>query len=157
MPPSWRYALQLAQEAANAPPVQPRAGGGWASVGDLLFIQSAPAEAPRPVQSGLAPLPAGLTPAAARGDGALGEGEAVQPPDGGVRVAQLLNESRFDLSNPNSAINSTKSPEKRALEKAAKLRSEEKKLERKLRVKAEQMRLQAAAAEEPEVGHCCVT
>ena len=77
--------------------------------------------------------------------------------DGGVRVAQLLNESRFDLSNPNSAINSTKSPEKRALEKAAKLRSEEKKLERKLRVKAEQMRLQAAAAEEPEVGHCCVT
>lgn len=70
--------------------------------------------------------------------------------DGGVRVAQLLNESRFDLSNPNSAINSTKSPEKRALEKAAKLRSEEKKLERKLRVKAEQMRLQAAA-EEPEV------
>lgn len=77
--------------------------------------------------------------------------------DGGMRVAELLNASHFDLSTPNSAINSTKSPEKRALDKAAKLRSEEKKLERKMRVKAEQMRLQAAAAEEPEVGHCCVT
>jgi hypothetical protein len=86
VPPSWRYALQLAQEAASAPPLHDRAAGGWATVGDLLFVQPAPAEAPRPMQSGLAPLPAGLTPAAARGDGALGEGEAVQPPDGGVRV-----------------------------------------------------------------------
>ena len=86
VPPSWRYALQLAHEAASAPPVHARAAGGWASVGDLLFVQPAPAEAPRPMQSGLAPLPAGLTPAAARGDGALGEGEAVQPADGGVRV-----------------------------------------------------------------------
>lgn len=56
---------------------------------DLLFVQSAPTVAPRPMQSGVAPLPAGLTPAAARGGGALGAGEAVQPPDGvdgGVRV-----------------------------------------------------------------------
>ena len=93
MPPSWRYALQLAQEAANAPPVHPvhtPVGGGWASVADLLFVQSAPTEAPRAMQSGVAPLPAGLTPAAAvRGGGALGAGQAVQPPDGvdgGMRV-----------------------------------------------------------------------
>jgi len=93
VPPSWRYALQLAQEAANAPPVHPvhtPVGGGWASVADLLFVQSAPTEAPRAMQSGVAPLPAGLTPAAAvRGGGALGAGQAVQPPDGvdgGMRV-----------------------------------------------------------------------
>ena len=88
--------LQLANEAASAAPPPPSqaahataAGSGWASVADLLFVQPTPPEGPQAAQSGAAPLPAGLTPAVARSGGALGTGEAVQPPDGvdgGVRV-----------------------------------------------------------------------
>ena len=75
--------------------------------------------------------------------------------DGGTRVAEILLKSDFEMTTINSALNSTKTPEKRAQEKANQVASEEKKLLRKMRAK-EEFRKSAAAADS-EVGRGCVT